>query len=211
MWASVGSLLKEAGWARVADPAFSSDDAAERALRGFAESHFDPERTEFALIAPRPHSRTLATSTQAMSWHTDNVYDPEPCDAIALVCIAPGDNGGENLLVDSEQLISRLNAPDIAALRSPEWQWSVPGSSGVSEPRAVLTDERIRWWAQTVRLAAESQRVVAARVDAILNSLPPVTIRLAAGEALFTDNRRTLHARSEFTGARRVLRARFWR
>ena len=171
------------------------------------------KKPEITSLSPHSHSLTLATSSQEMSFHTDNVYLEEPCQRIALFCAIQAEEGGYNELIDGLAITRTLSQETRDALRTSQWSWTDPSTGKPSLEFSVLNEDKeaIRWWRTSLLNRDIGSLAVADTLEEALNTSDERTrVLMQPGEVLVTDNTRILHNRSAFVGNRRIYRARFW-
>lgn len=174
------------------------------------DSTIQPETTT---LAPRDHSRVLATTREAMSYHTDNVYLDNPCRTVALFCTVQAEEGGGNTLVDGIEAVRTLPEEMISELKLTQWRWMNPATNTPSGEYAVIdeSEERMRWWRMSLLSQKMAQVAVADAFEAALDGSPTKRrVLMQPGDILVTDNSRIVHNREAFSGARHLYRARFW-
>jgi len=173
--------------------------------------HFD------VLVKPDPNN--LAYTARALPGHTDNPY-AEPVPGLQLLhCLAQSDEGGDNTLADGFAAAERLRREDRAAFdvlaRVPvAYRFSDAGADLRSE-RPVIQCDRVgrvtvvhvndRSFRGPVGPAAEARAFYAAYrrfIGLVRDPAAMVRIKLAPGDLLVMDNRRTLHGRAAYEAGR---------
>jgi hypothetical protein len=157
--------------------------------------------------------------TDAADWHT-------PVEFISMVCVrADRGGGGRSRVLDvdaaREEVRGRMGAEALGLLETEPAPWRLADhlGGGVSW-RTVLSESRMCWRRYTINLALEhegarvSEELLAA-LDAfertIEDSPRAVEFLMREGELLFSDNTRTVHARTPVTeGASDRLMIRSW-
>ena len=143
--------------------------------------------------------------------HTDTADWEPPVELISMVCVrADPDGGGRSRVLDIDTIRNEIeNALGVATLQRLEtealpWQLAPYWGGGVSW-RPVLTKSSICWRRYTIDMALDSTGATLspAMLDALehfedLVSSTPQTLDflMREGELLFSDNRRTIHART---------------
>lgn len=208
--------MAEKGWSHLSTGIDPMDTTAIRGLFSAMSDRLTVDRSvkpEISVIAPREKSKVLASSSQGMSFHTDNVYLEDPCKSIALFCSVQAEEGGMNQLVDGLAIARELSEDVREALADPRWSWIHPATQEPSGEFSVLDEEqeRLRWWRMSLLNEEMASIAIAdAFEDAIINSAEERTVLMQPGDILVTNNMRILHNRSAFVGERRVYRTRFW-
>lgn len=158
--------------------------------------------------------------------HTDTAdWDP-PVELISMRCVRadPGGGGRSRLLdIDSirDEVKHRLGS-DLLEFLSTEpvpWQLAAYRGGGI-QWRPVLTEQRICWRRYTIDLALDSKlaqlpphmlTALDAFEEVISSTARTVEFLMREGELLFSDNTRTIHARTPITeGAADRLMIRSW-
>jgi hypothetical protein len=143
--------------------------------------------------------------------HTDTADWEPPVELISMVCVrADPDGGGRSQILDvdtiRDDVNERLGRETLERLESETVPWQLANYwGGGVQWRTVLTKSSICWRRYTIDLALDS---TGARLsDEMLHSLErfedvisttPKTLDflMREGELLFSDNRRTIHART---------------
>lgn len=168
---------------------------------------------ETTTLTPRDNSRVLATTREAMSYHTDNVYLDNPCRSVALFCTAQATDGGGNTLMNGLDAIKTLPRDMIDQLKLPQWSWMNPATSAPSAEYAVFNEDEntMRWWRMSLLTQDLALIAIAdALENAISNSPERKRLLMQPGDILVTDNTQVVHNREAFRGSRHLYRARFW-
>lgn len=208
--------LAEKGWSHLGTDIDPVDTAAIRGLFSAMSESLTvdrPAKSEISVIAPREKSKVLASSSQEMSFHTDNVYLEDPCKSIALFCSVQAEEGGVNQLVDGLAIARELPEDMREALADPRWSWTHPATQEPSGEFSVIDEkqERLRWWRRSLLNKEIASVAIADAFENAINSAEEQqTVLMQPGDILVTDNTRILHNRSAFIGERRIYRARFW-
>lgn len=143
--------------------------------------------------------------------HTDTADWEPPVELISMVCVrADPDGGGRSRILDVDSIRSevneRLGSATLAQLESEAVPWQLASYCGGGvQWRTILTPSSVCWRRYTIDLALDSTG--AKLSDDMLNSLArfedvvsttPRTLDflMREGELLFSDNRRTIHART---------------
>ncbi|MEU0253124.1 TauD/TfdA family dioxygenase [Streptomyces sp. NPDC006184] len=143
--------------------------------------------------------------------HTERSGTPTPPRLILLVCLQPASAGGETLLADGRDVHARLvseNRAAAVALCQPRTAYFGAGAGHASQVFTIQADGRISIRLRQDGLARWSpivQPYLPILRSAIAASHRRLTLR--AGQGYLLDNHRWLHARTRFTGDRRLLRA----
>ncbi len=158
--------------------------------------------------------------------HTDTADWETPVEFISMVCVrADPDGGGRSRVLDidsvRDEVKNQLGAEILELLeREPvPWQLAAYRGGGLKW-RPVLTEHSICWRRYTIDLALDSNlarlsRRMLASLDAfeevVSTSARTIEFLMREGELLFSDNRRTIHARTPITeGASDRLMIRSW-
>jgi hypothetical protein len=146
--------------------------------------------------------------------HTDAADWETPVELISMVCVrADRGGGGRSRILDvdavRDEVENRLGSETLELLETEPVPWQLAAYCGGGlKWRTVLTESSICWRRYTINLALES---AGARLsDEMLDSLDAfedtiattprtVDFLMREGELLFSDNRRTIHARTPIT------------
>jgi hypothetical protein len=159
--------------------------------------------------------------------HTDTSDWETPVDLISMVCVrADPLGGGHSRVLDLDTLRSevrqRLGPEPLKLLESEPVPWQLAAYCGGSlKWRTVLTESGMCWRRYTIDLALDSGRVtLAPEMLALLDAFEEVLDRttrsfdflMKEGELLFSNNARTIHARTPIAsgGASERLMIRSW-
>jgi Taurine catabolism dioxygenase TauD, TfdA family len=158
--------------------------------------------------------------------HTDTADWEPPVELISMLCVRadPG-GGGRSRILDVDAIrdeVKRRLGDEILELLETEpvpWQLAAYRGGGLKW-RPVLTESRVCWRRYTIDLALDSSpaplsRQMRAALDAfeevISTTTRTVEFLMSEGELLFSDNTRTIHARTPITeGAMDRLMIRSW-
>ncbi|MGH8508266.1 MAG: hypothetical protein ACREVH_06060 [Gammaproteobacteria bacterium] len=143
--------------------------------------------------------------------HTDTADWKTPVELISMVCVrADREGGGRSRVLDidavREEVRDRLGSETLACLETEPVPWKLAGHCGGGlQWRTVLAESSICWRRYTIDLAlrsndAELSDKMLATLDAfeeVLASTPrTVDFLMRESELLFSDNKRTIHART---------------
>ena len=153
--------------------------------------------------------------------HTDTADWEPPVELISMVCVrADPAGGGRSRVLDVDtirnEVKNQLGATTLDRLETEKvpWQLAPYWGGGVSW-RPILTNESICWRRYTIDMALDSTGATLS--DDMLNALQsfeelisttPHTLDflMREGELLFSDNRRTIHARTPIANGTRSNR-----
>jgi hypothetical protein len=169
--------------------------------------HYIQPATDIASARGGRESERL--HTDAADWHT-------PVEFISMVCVrADRGGGGRSRVLDvdaaREEVRGRMGAGALGLLETEPAPWRLADhlGGGVSW-RTVLSESRMCWRRYTINLALEREgaEVSVELLDAldafertIEDSPRAVEFLMREGELLFSDNTRTVHARTPITDA----------
>jgi len=143
--------------------------------------------------------------------HTDAADWAEPVELISMVCVrADPAGGGRSRVLDvdaaREEVRERLGAETLALLERQPAPWQLADYCGGGlKWRTVLAESRMCWRRYTIDLALDSQQAelsaeMLAALDAfervVASSQRTIEFLMREGELLFSDNTRTIHART---------------
>lgn len=165
---------------------------------------------------------SFSETNAAGYYHTDCQYAQPTPRYLVLGCQIPAIDGGDTKLINFnarriQLLMDELGASFRERLMSERWCWRVPNvlrryvDYEVSRPAPILAfDGKIRWkLSSLVTDTVEDQKCAEVFEDWLDNTEPDLLYRLQADEILVSDNHRTVHGRTAFGDAGRLmLRAR---
>ena len=143
--------------------------------------------------------------------HTDTADWEPPVELISMVCVrADPDGGGRSRVLDVDtirnEVREKLGATTLDRLEREKVPWELaPYWGGGVSWRPILTTRSICWRRYTINMALDSTGATLSNemLDALasfeeLVSTTPRTLDflMREGELLFSDNRRTIHART---------------
>ena len=143
--------------------------------------------------------------------HTDTADWEPPVELISMVCVrADPDGGGRSRVLDVDTIRNvvrdQLGAPTLDRLETEKVPWQLaPYWGGDVSWRPILTNKSICWRRYTIDMALDSAGATLSndmldalqRFEEILSSTPhTLDFLMREGELLFSDNRRTIHART---------------
>lgn len=164
-------------------------------------------QTATDIPSPRGGQEVERLHTDATDWET-------PIELISMVCVrADPRGGGQSRVLDVDtiraEVRSRLGDETIERLESEPVPWKLsPHCGGGLKWRTVLTDSGMCWRRYSIDLALESKRALLSKemmtlLDAFEGVLETnartLGFLMRAGELLFSDNTRTIHARTPIT------------
>ena len=142
--------------------------------------------------------------------HTDTADWEPPVELISMVCVrADPDGGGRSRLLDVDTIRNEVNnqlgAATLNRLETEKvpWQLASYWGGGVSW-RPILTSESICWRRYTIDAAgftlSGDMLDTLQNFEELLSSTPhTLDFLMREGDLLFSDNRRTIHARTPIT------------
>jgi len=143
--------------------------------------------------------------------HTDTADWKTPVELISMVCVrADQEGGGRSRVLDvdavRDEVRDRLGSETLARLETEPVPWQLAGCCGGGlQWRTVLAESSVCWRRYTIDLAlgsngAELSDKMLATLDAfeeVIASTPrTVDFLMRESELLFSDNKRTIHART---------------
>ncbi len=143
--------------------------------------------------------------------HTDTADWAPPVELISMVCVRADPSGGGRsrvLDVDSirEEVDQQLGTPTLEKLETEAVPWQLADYCGGGvQWRTILTDSSVCWRRYTINMALDSTgATLSPEMLSALEAFESVVSRtprtldflMREGELLFSDNRRTIHART---------------
>lgn len=146
--------------------------------------------------------------------HTDTADWEPPVELISMVCVrADPDGGGRSRILDVDSIRSevneRLGSATLEQLETVPVPWQLASYCGGGvQWRTILSESRICWRRYTIDLALDSTGAKLSedmlrsleRFEDVISTTPrTLDFLMREGELLFSDNRRTIHARTPIT------------
>jgi hypothetical protein len=159
------------------------------------------------ISSPRGGHESERLHTDAADWET-------PVELISMVCIrADRVGGGRSRVLDvdavREEVKNRLGVGTLELLETEPVPWQLADYCGGGlKWRTVLTESSICWRRYTINLALDDEGIklsdeMLASLDAFEETIAATTrtvdFPMREGELLFSDNTRTIHARTPIT------------
>lgn len=162
-------------------------------------------------IQPATDIRSSRGGREVERLHTDAVDWEIPIEFISMVCVRPDSGGGGRsriLDVDAvrDEVKNRLGAETLKLLETEPVPWQLHACwGGGLKWRPVLTESSICWRRYTIDLALDvngarlSEKMLAtldAFEEVIATSTGTIDFFMSEGDLLFSDNTRSIHART---------------
>ena len=147
--------------------------------------------------------------------HTDTADWEPPVELISMVCVRSDPSGGGRsrvLDVDSirDEVEVKLGATSLDRLQTEAVPWQLADYCGGGvQWRTILTEASVCWRRYTIDMALDSTgatlspemlRTLAEFENIITRTPRTIDFLMREGELLFSDNRRTIHARTPISG-----------
>lgn len=189
--------------------------AINRAFGSLVARPYEKPRAQLVhYLAPADDIESSRGGRESERLHTDTADWETPVERISMLCVCadPGGGGRSRVLdIDTvrDEVSCRLGARTLGLLETEPVPWRLAAYRGGGLTwRTVLTDSRICWRRYTIDLALGPRG--AALSDEMLGTLDAFEEVIAAtprthdflmraGELLFSDNARTIHARTPVT------------
>ena len=186
--------------------------AVNRAFGGLVARPYEKPRAQLVhYIQPSTDIMSARGGHESERLHTDTADWEPPVELISMVCVrADPDGGGRSQILDVDSIRSevheRLGSATLEQLESEAVPWQLASYwGGGVRWRPILTKSSVCWRRYTIDMALDSTG--AKLSDEMLHSLEqfenvisttPRTLDflMREGELLFSDNRRTIHART---------------
>jgi alpha-ketoglutarate-dependent taurine dioxygenase len=162
-------------------------------------------------IQPATDIESVRGGHESERLHTDTADWEPPVQLISMVCVrADPDGGGRSRILDVDTIRSevneRLGTATLERLESEAVPWQLAHYwGGGIQWRTVLTKSSICWRRYTIDLGVDSTGAKLsdelleslARFEDVISTTPKtLDFLMREGELLFSDNRRTIHART---------------
>ncbi|MDT7540212.1 MAG: hypothetical protein QOE33_116 [Acidobacteriota bacterium] len=166
-------------------------------------------------VQPSTDIRSSRGGQESERLHTDTADWERPVELISMVCVrADREGGGRSRILDvdtvRDAVKGHLGTRTLALLESEQVPWRLaPYFGGGLKWRTVLSEPGLCWRRYTINLALDSHGVklsdemltsLDAFEDVISTAARTVDFLMCEGELLFTDNTRTVHARTPIAG-----------
>jgi Taurine catabolism dioxygenase TauD, TfdA family len=189
--------------------------AINRAFGELVAGPYEKPRAQLVhYIQPATDIRSSRGGHETERLHTDTADWETPVELISMVCVrADPEGGGRSRILDvdtiRDEVKNRLGAETLQLLETEPVPWQLAAYCGGGlKWRTVLTKASICWRRYTINLALEAEDAelsdeMLAALDAfeetIAQTSRTVDFLMREGELLFSDNRRTIHARTPIT------------
>jgi len=188
-----------------------------RAFGQLVAPPYEPPRAQLIhFIQPATDIPSARGGSETERLHTDTADWETPVELISMVCIRPDPDGGGRsrvLDVDSvrEEVKDRLGTEALNRLETEPLPWKLAAYCGGGVTwRTVLTESGMCWRRYTINRALESGDAQLTddavtsldAFEAVIASTPrTLEFLMLEGDLLFTDNWRTIHARTHIASA----------
>ena len=215
----LGRTLREVGACILKDFPCHDRSFLEQQVRAWGEPILEARNLDGGMVfdVTVDHSAELpayASTPYDFDCHTDCAEFTEPPDTVLLLCEQSAEQGGESLWVPLDAVIPHLSYETLRQLQKHQFYFKGHvhsilslGTTGEIEaryqPLAFTLNEQLGVWQKTPEQAAaldEFAHAVAQEVQ---------RFTLAPGDCFVFHNRRSLHGRTAFQGARLLKRVRF--
>jgi hypothetical protein len=181
-----------------------------------ARPYEEPRAQLVHYIQPATDIPSARGGRESERLHTDTADWETPVELISMLCVRadPGGGGRSRVLdVDSvrDEIQNHLGTAALAKLETELVPWQLaPYCGGGLKWRTVLNQSSMCWRRYTINLALESNDLklgdemltLLDSFEAVVSSSPQtVDFLMREGEILFSDNHRTIHARTPISNA----------
>ena len=173
------------------------------------------------LTAGKPDSaiwkldKTTSPSTQYIPYHTDNPFLAVPEKVVGFWSVKSSSQGGENLILRVDDLLQWASAkPEYTDVLQEIDDTSVTFKLGPERAAGKILDFANGSARFDMKYVDDTTKHLGSRFQSMISNpdVPAQTVKLSAGDVLFFDNEKTLHARNEYSDHNRVsLRVRMAR
>jgi len=162
-------------------------------------------------IQPATDIPSVRGGQESERLHTDTADWEPPVELISMVCVrADPEGGGRSRVLDvdtiRQEVKDHLGATTLERLETEQVPWQLaPYCGGGVSWRPVLTESSICWRRYTIDMALDSTGATLSpellnaleRFESLLSGTPhTLDFLMREGELLFSDNHRTIHART---------------
>ena len=194
------------------DPGNKVFVAVNRAFGELVARPYEKPRAQLVhYIQPSTDIMSARGGHESERLHTDTADWEPPVELISMVCVrADPDGGGRSRILDVDSIRSEVNERLGSAMlqqletEAVPWQLASYCGGGV-QWRTILTKSSICWRRYTIDLALDSTgaklsddmlQSLASFEDMISTTPRTLEFLMREGDLLFSDNRRTIHART---------------
>jgi hypothetical protein len=194
------------------DPGNKVFVAVNRAFGELVARPYEKPRAQLVhYIQPSTDIMSTRGGHESERLHTDTADWEPPVELISMVCVrADPAGGGRSRILDVDSIRSevneRLGSATLEQLETEPVPWQLASYCGGGvQWRTVLTESSICWRRYTIELALDSTGAKLsddllrslARFEELISTTPrTLDFLMREGELLFSDNRRTIHART---------------
>jgi hypothetical protein len=166
-------------------------------------------------IQPRTDLYSVRGGREVERLHTDAVDWRIPVELVSLECVRPDPNGGGRsriLDIDAirDEVETKLGAEALGLLETTPVPWQLHACwGGGVKWQTILSESRVCWRRYTInfaldvngaKLSTEMLDLLDAFEEVITGSTRIIDFLLREGDFLFSDNLRTIHARTAVAG-----------
>jgi hypothetical protein len=196
----------------VFDPGNKVFVAVNRAFGELVARPYEQPRAQLVhYIQPSTDIMSARGGHESERLHTDTADWEPPVELISMVCVrADPDGGGRSRILDVDSIRSevneRLGSATLEQLETEAVPWQLASYwGGGVHWRTILTKSSICWRRYTIDLALDSTgaklsdemlRSLGSFEDVVSTTPRTLDFLMREGELLFSDNRRTIHART---------------
>lgn len=186
--------------------------AVNRAFGDLVARPYEKPRAQLVhYIQPATDIMSARGGHESERLHTDTADWEPPVELISMVCVrSDPDGGGHSRILDVDTIRKEVNeqlgAATLERLETEPVPWQLaPYWGGGVNWRTVLTKSSVCWRRYTIDLALDSTgaklsdemlRSLESFEDMISTTSRTLDFLMREGELLFSDNRRTIHART---------------
>lgn len=196
----------------VFDPGNKVFVAVNRAFGELVARPYEKPRAQLVhYIQPSTDILSARGGHESERLHTDTADWEPPVELISMVCVrADPDGGGRSRILDVDSIRNevdqQLGSTTLERLQSEPVPWQLANYwGGGVQWRTVLTESSVCWRRYTIDLALDSTGATLSdkmlrsleRFEDLISTTPrTLDFLMSEGELLFSDNRRTIHART---------------
>jgi hypothetical protein len=194
------------------DPGNKVFVAVNRAFGELVARPYEKPRAQLVhYIQPSTDIKSDRGGHESERLHTDTADWEPPVELISMVCVrADPEGGGRSRILDVDSIRSevheRLGSATLRQLESEAVPWQLASYwGGGVQWRPILTESSVCWRRYTIDLAldstgaklSEDMRHSLERFEDVVSTTPrTLDFLMRENELLFSDNRRTIHART---------------
>lgn len=158
-------------------------------------------------IVVKAESKGLVTTALGIDFHTDH----HNAKYIVWYCYKQTDNGGDSLLIDAENLYSKLSFNQQEELKSVElFEHKIYPEDKSSYPFVIIDDNNNKQFHCSLMNDTDKNNSSFIAFQNLVKETQPTKINLKEKDILIVDNHRIFHGRTAIDGSKDRFLKRYW-